>query len=138
MSDRLNMPLEHDFKFYQRRKHDKWLEVPAPAPALEGPVADSHAHVHMLPDPAWELARCAANGVDLVCMIADPSEDGSPTLAREEQQRLPAETVVGPAYVLRRLESVSVPAPAFVRPPVPETTPEISSVPDATENVVSP
>jgi len=71
------MPLEHDFKFYQRRKHDKWLEVPAPAPALEGLVADSHAHIHMLPDPAWELVRCAANGVDFVCEIVDPSEDGS-------------------------------------------------------------
>ena len=70
------MPLEHDFKFYQRRKHDKWLEVPVPAPALEGPVADSHAHIHMLPDPAWELARCAANGIDFVCEIVDPSEDG--------------------------------------------------------------
>ena len=77
MSDRLNMPLERDFKFYQRRKHDKWLEVPAPAPALEGPVADSHAHIHMLPDPAWEFVRCAANGVDFVCEIVDPSEDGS-------------------------------------------------------------
>ena len=77
MSDRLNMPLEHDFKFYQRRKHDKWLEVPTPAPAREGLVADSHAHIHMLPDPAWELVRCAANGVDFVCEIVDPSEDGS-------------------------------------------------------------
>ena len=71
------MPLERDFKFYQRRKHDKWREAPAPAPALEWAVADSHAHIHMLPDPAWELARCAANGVDFVCMIVDPSEDGS-------------------------------------------------------------
>ena len=40
-------------------------------------VADSHAHLHMLPDPAWELVRCAANGVDALCMITDPSEDGS-------------------------------------------------------------
>ena len=77
MSDRLNMPREREFKFYQRRKHDNWLEVPAPAPALEGPVADSHAHIHLLPDPAWELVRCAANGVDFVCEIVDPSEDGS-------------------------------------------------------------
>jgi len=77
MSDRLSMPLEHDFKFYQRRKHDKWREVPVPEPALEGPAADSHAHIQMLPDPAWELVRCAANGVDYVCMIVDPSEDGS-------------------------------------------------------------
>ena len=75
MSDRLKMPPERDFGFYQRRKHDKWRAVEPPA--LEGPVADSHAHIHMLPDPAWELARCAANGVDFVCTITDPSEDGT-------------------------------------------------------------
>lgn len=76
MSDRLKMPPIRDFGFYQRRKHDKWREVNPPDPALEAPVADSHAHVHMLPDPAWELARCAANGVDFMCMITDPTEDG--------------------------------------------------------------
>ena len=72
----MKLPPERDTRFYQRRKHDKWREVPAPEPALEAPVADSHAHVHMLPDPAWELVRCAANNVDLVCMVTDPSEDG--------------------------------------------------------------
>ena len=77
MSDRLKMPPERDFGFYQRRKHDKWREVSAPEPALEAAVADSHAHIHMLPDPAWELVRCAMNGVDFVCEICDPSEDGT-------------------------------------------------------------
>ncbi|MBE6472513.1 MAG: TatD family deoxyribonuclease [Coriobacteriaceae bacterium] len=71
------MPPERGFGFYQRRKHDKWREVPAPEPALEAAVADSHAHIHMLPDPAWELVRCAMNGVDFVCEICDPSEDGT-------------------------------------------------------------
>lgn len=75
MSERWKMPPERDFKFYQRKKHDKWLEVAPPEPALEAPVADSHAHVHSLPDPAWELVRCAANGVRFVCEICDPSED---------------------------------------------------------------
>ena len=74
MNDRLKMPPERDFGFYQRRKHDKWRAVEAPALA-GAPVADTHAHVHMLPDPAWELARCAANAVDFVCEICDPSED---------------------------------------------------------------
>ena len=77
MSERLKLPPEHDFGFYQRRKHDAWRAVEPPTPALEAPVADSHAHIHMLPDPAWELERCAANGVDFVCEIVDPSEDGS-------------------------------------------------------------
>lgn len=73
--DRLKMPPVRDFGFYQRRKHDAWREVEPPV--LETSVADSHAHVHMLPDTAWELARCAANGVDLVCTVCDPSEDGT-------------------------------------------------------------
>jgi len=77
MSGRLKLPPERDFGFYQRRKHDNWRAVPAPEPALEAPVADSHAHVHSLPDPAWELTRCAANGVDFICEICDPSEDGT-------------------------------------------------------------
>ena len=71
----MKMPPERDFGFYQRRKHDKWCEVPAPSPALEGPIADSHAHVHTLPDPSWELVRCAANNVRFVCEVCDPSED---------------------------------------------------------------
>ena len=73
----MRYPPERDFGFYQRRKHDVWREVPVPSPALEAAVADSHAHIHSLPDPAWELVRCAANGVDFVCSIVDPSEDGS-------------------------------------------------------------
>jgi TatD DNase family protein len=78
MSDeRFKMPPERDFGFYQRRKHDKWRAVEPPQPSLEAAVADSHAHVHLLPDPAWELARCIANGVDFLCMIVDPSEDGA-------------------------------------------------------------
>lgn len=74
-SDRLKMPPVRDLGFHQRKKHDKWREVPAPSPALEWAVADSHAHLHMLPDPAWELVRCAANGVDLVCTVTDLTED---------------------------------------------------------------
>ena len=75
MSERMKLPPEKDCGFYQRRKHDKWREVAPPDPPLEGPVADSHAHVHSLPDPAWELVRCAANNVKFVCEICDPSED---------------------------------------------------------------
>ena len=74
--DRLKMPPERDFGFWQRRKHDKWNAIATPSLVEAGtPVADTHAHVHMLPDPAWELARCTANGVDFVCEIYDPSED---------------------------------------------------------------
>lgn len=90
MSDRLKLPPERDFGFYQRRKHDQWRPVAAPEPPLEAAVADSHAHIHMLPDPAWELARCAANNVGFVCAITDPSEDGAQLFDGLDQWRADA------------------------------------------------
>lgn len=73
--DRLKMPPTRDLGFYQRRKHDKWRAVEPPTPPLEAPVADTHAHVHLLPDPLWELERAQANGVRMIGEVMDPSED---------------------------------------------------------------
>ena len=73
--DRMKMVPVRDCNYYRRRKHDKWQKVDKPT--LETSVADSHAHIHMLPDPAWELVRCAVNGVAGICTVTDPSEDGS-------------------------------------------------------------
>ena len=58
------------------RKHRKkgWAYVGSPAPALEAPVADTHAHLAMLSHPALSLARCAVVGVDFVCAMCDPAE----------------------------------------------------------------
>lgn len=67
-------PVFRDALFHQKRKHDKWRVVEAPA--LEGPIADTHAHLHMLPDPPLSLARAAAHGVAFACAVTDPSEDG--------------------------------------------------------------
>lgn len=50
-----------------------------PSPVLEGPVADTHAHLQMLADPACELARGGAHGVAFVETIVDPAEDGFAT-----------------------------------------------------------
>ena len=50
-----------------------------PSPVLEGPVADTHAHLQMLADPACELARAGAHGVAFVETIVDPAEDGFAT-----------------------------------------------------------
>ncbi|MDR1014321.1 MAG: TatD family hydrolase [Coriobacteriales bacterium] len=44
-------------------------------PALDVPVADTHAHLDMLHHPALALARCAASGVDFVVTVVDPTED---------------------------------------------------------------
>lgn len=72
-SDRLRVPPYRDAGFYQKRKKGKYRAVAAPD--LEGPVADTHTHIQMLPDQALELARCAANGVDFLCVVSDPAED---------------------------------------------------------------
>ena len=73
--DRLNMPPYRDARFYQKRKHNTFREVEAPA--LVRPVADTHAHLRMFDDPAFELARCAVHHVDFVCLMNDPCEAGT-------------------------------------------------------------
>jgi len=47
---------------------------PRPVPRFGVPVADTHAHLQMLDDPAAALARCAWLGIGFVCCMVDPSE----------------------------------------------------------------
>ena len=42
-------------------------------------MADTHAHLQLLADPALSLARAAAHGVGFVCTITDVHEDGAVT-----------------------------------------------------------
>lgn len=70
-------PVFDDLLFRQKRKHGAYREVAAPV--LEAPVADTHAHLQMLPDPVLSLARCAAHNVAFICTISDVHEDGSTT-----------------------------------------------------------
>lgn len=72
-----------DVRFYQKRKHGKLREVPAPH--VEAPVADSHAHLDNLARPAWNLARCAVWGVDFICSMTDVFEDADTTYRMLEQ-----------------------------------------------------
>lgn len=67
-------PIFEDALFRQKRKHGAWREIEAPE--MEGPIADTHAHVQMLRDPALALARAGAHNVGFVECIVDPSEDG--------------------------------------------------------------
>lgn len=91
-------PLFRDALFRQKRKHGKYRVVEAPA--LEYPVADTHAHLQLLPDPVLALARCAVHGVRFICTIVDVHEDGQETFenlvdwrsaAADEARRLPAD-----------------------------------------------
>ncbi len=80
-----------DTKFRQRRKHGAWREVPAPE--LGHVVADTHAHIHLLSDPALSLARAAVHGVGFVCAIVDPVEDGWGTFDQVEAWKRRAASV---------------------------------------------
>lgn len=50
------------------------LDLPV-LPALGAPIADTHAHLDMLEDPARALARAALVGVGLVVTVVDPTEE---------------------------------------------------------------
>ncbi len=68
-------PIFFDTLFHRRKKHGKWDVVEAPEmPVL---VADTHAHVHTLPDPALSLARAGLHSVGFIELITDVSEDGT-------------------------------------------------------------
>lgn len=61
-------------------------EVLAELPRV--PVADTHCHLGMLPNPALALARAAVHGVDFICCVADPSE--KPQQDDEDHARISA------------------------------------------------
>ncbi len=46
------------------------------APLFGGPIADTHAHLDMLEDPALAIARAARAGVGFIATVADVTEDG--------------------------------------------------------------
>lgn len=62
-----------NISFLQRRKKGKFREVQPPA--VLGLIADTHAHLQMLQNPAARLARCALCGVGFVCAMTDPIEE---------------------------------------------------------------
>ena len=64
-----------DFFFYKKKKKGKFAQVEYPR--LPMSVVDTHTHFHMLPNPPFELARCAFHHVDFLGMITDPSETGT-------------------------------------------------------------
>ncbi|MDO5118153.1 MAG: TatD family hydrolase [Eggerthellaceae bacterium] len=66
-------PTFSDALFYQKRKHGKYRVVAAPT--IGAAIADTHAHIQMLPDPALFLAKALVWGVDFVCDICDVCED---------------------------------------------------------------
>ena len=72
-------------------------ERPLEIPDVGAPVADTHAHLDMLEDPAGALARAGAAGLALVVTVVDPTEEPETTFTRlpvwlsEAGERLAAE-----------------------------------------------
>lgn len=62
-----------------RLTDERLLGLP-PLPTLGAPIADTHAHLDMLEDPALALARAALAGVAFVVTVVDPTEDPERTL----------------------------------------------------------
>lgn len=65
----------YDAKFRIPKKNGEYKEIPAPEPALEGPLADVHCHLSMLENRDLTLARAAAHNVNFMCCITDINED---------------------------------------------------------------
>ncbi len=73
------LPRPEDEHFRKQKKNGEAQIVDAPH--LLTPIADSHAHVHLLEDPALALARAGAHQVEFVEVIVDVVEDGTAPLS---------------------------------------------------------
>ena len=70
-------PFARDMLFYQKRKKEKCRLVSPPK--FDAPIADTHAHLDMLGNPALALARSAFYGIKFICTIVDVQEDDRTT-----------------------------------------------------------
>lgn len=70
-------PIFFDTGYHKRKKHNKWALVSDPFVAKRSPLVDSHAHIHMLPNPGLAMARAGAASVQFLGLVTDPSEDGT-------------------------------------------------------------
>jgi len=86
------------------------LDVPRAA----SPLADTHAHLDMLEDPAGALARAALAGVSLVMTVVDPTEDADRTFRELDAWRSAAAEMVRGSLGRGSAEE---PGPTLVGPP---------------------
>lgn len=70
-------PIFFDTNYHKRKKHNRWALVDDPFVAKRSPLVDSHAHIHMLPNPGLAIARAGATSVQFLGLVTDPSEDGT-------------------------------------------------------------
>lgn len=73
----MDEPEFRDELFRKKRKNGAWQVVDAPDTQVN--VADTHAHLQLLDDPAYALARAGMHRVGFIESIVDPVEDGRVT-----------------------------------------------------------
>lgn len=76
MAETASEELFFDEHFRAKKKHK---HIILDAPHAFAPIADTHAHLGMLPDPALALARAGAHEVGFVEAMVDPSEGETAT-----------------------------------------------------------
>lgn len=80
-----------DEHFRMRKKHKN---VIIDCPHTFAPIADTHAHLNMLADPALALARAGVHDVAFIEAMVDPSEGDTVTYAKLDEWRRDAELFV--------------------------------------------
>ncbi|MGI6105363.1 MAG: TatD family hydrolase [Raoultibacter sp.] len=85
-------PLFADALF--RKKGKKGAFKIVPSPELEADVADTHAHLGMLPDVPLNLARCALHRLQFICSITDPTEEADQTYEKLEEWQSSAQNLL--------------------------------------------
>lgn len=87
-------PIFKDEYFRKKpKKHGREWKI-VDSPAMFVPVADTHAHLDMLAEPALALARAAVHKVGFVEAMVDPAEDPATTFDRLDEWRLQAEVLM--------------------------------------------
>ena len=70
-------PVFFDTSYHRRKKHNRWSLVDDPRVVKRSPLVDSHAHIHMLPNPGLAIARAGAASMQFLGLVTDPTEDGT-------------------------------------------------------------
>lgn len=87
-------PVFEDEYFRKKpKKHGREWPI-VDAPEMFVPVADTHAHLDMLPDPGLALARAAVHKVGFIETMVDPVSDAESTFAHLDEWRLRGEVLM--------------------------------------------
>lgn len=91
--DQEELVFEDEYFRKKPKKHGREWPI-VDAPEMFVPVADTHAHLDMLPDPGLALARAAVHKVGFIETMVDPVSDAESTFAHLDEWRLRGEVLM--------------------------------------------